>query len=152
MSEKLKIYVAAPFVHRTDAAAAKAKFEAAGFEVTSRWITEDLGLTNDDVGKPEFDAILQRTAIQDVEDVIAADVFVLLNLAKSEGKATEFGFAYGLGISTIIVGQRAGNVFYLLPNVFRVDTVEEVITAIREAIEKNDELSNFYTNAPEVVQ
>lgn len=129
----MRCYIAAPFIHKDAAAEAKAKFEAAGLTVVARWITEDLGLTNDDVGKPEHDAVLQQRALEDMEDVLGADVFVLLNLAKSEGKATEFGMAYTSAIPIILVGPRTGNVFYLLPDVYRADTVEAAIAGIQRA-------------------
>lgn len=127
----MKIYVAAPFINKVEAAEAKSKFEAAGFDVTSRWIVEDLGLTNEDVGKPEHMGTLQQRAIEDYEDVQAADVFVILNLGKSEGKATELGVAYTLGIPVVLVGPRQGNIFYLLPGVYQAESVDAAVEGIK---------------------
>ena len=132
---KLKVYIAAPWVHKAEALAAKEKFEAAGIEVTAHWIKyhSDAAL-----GDPQFDEELQEQAVQDVEDIVQSDVFVILNLDKSEGKATELGFAYGLGIPTILVGPRTRNIFYYLPSIFRTDTVEDAIAGILEAVQRQE--------------
>ena len=126
----LKIYIASPWLNRTEAAAAQEKFEAAGFEVTAHWIHHHSDAV---MGDPKDDQELQQQAIEDVEDIIKSDVFVILNLDLSEGKATEFGMAYGLGIPVILVGERTRNIFYYLPAVFRAESVEEAILGIQEA-------------------
>ena len=126
----LKVYIAAPWNNRAEAQVAQDKFEAAGFEVTSHWIKYHSDAV---LGDPKFDEELCNQAVEDLEDVMKADVFIILNLGKSEGKATELGFAYALGIPTILVGPRTINIFYYLPNVFRADTVEQAIAGILEA-------------------
>lgn len=139
----LKVYIAAPWIKKADAFAAKGLFELAGIEVTSRWITRETPQeVSDRYNAGECNESDERhlieEAINDVEDVVASDVFVILNLEKSEGKATEFGMAYSLGIPTILVGPRTRNIFYYLPNVFRADTVEQAIAGILEAAAKQD--------------
>lgn len=141
MTEKLRIYVAAPWVNKPDALAAKEKFEAAGFEITSHWITRESHLTYADLAKPEHEDELVAQAVMDVEDIIRSDIFVILNLEKSEGKATEFGFAYGMDIPVILVGDRTRNIFYFLPNVFRAETVEQAIEGIQLSVQGSDEPS-----------
>lgn len=141
----LKVYVAAPWVAKDQALVAKQAFETAGIEVTARWITRDTpadisarynaGETN-----PADDQHLTEEAINDVEDVIKADLFVILNLDKSEGKATEMGMAYALGMPIILVGQRTRNIFYHLPHVFRADSVEKAIEGILLAEQKGQEV------------
>ena len=127
----LKVYIAAPWANKPDALAAKQAFEAAGFEVTSHWIEYHSGAT---LGNPADEEELCNQAVEDVEDVMKSDVFVILNLGKSEGKATELGIAYALGIPTILIGERTINIFYYLPNIFRADTVQQAITGILDAV------------------
>ena len=71
--------------------------------------------------------MLGTEAIRDVEDIRACDAFVVLDLCLSEGKATEFGMAYVLGKSLIVVGTQQKNVFHLLPGVHHAQTVREAI-------------------------
>lgn len=145
----LKVYIAAPWDHKPDALAAQEKFEAAGFEVTSHWIKHH---SDAQLNVKSYEIELQKQAIEDVNDVVQSDVFVILNLAKSEGKATEFGFAYGLGIPTILVGERTINIFYYLPNVFRADTVEKAISGILEAQLKTASDAPIILDTPETIQ
>lgn len=119
-----RVYLAAPWANRSDAALAKSKFEGAGFEVTSRWID---GHTEAKISDPACFEILQQQALDDLSDILRSDVFVILNLQKSEGKATEMGFAYAIGKPIILVGKRTINVFYFLPFVTVVKTVEDAI-------------------------
>jgi len=126
----LRCYIASPWSHKAEAADAQKKFEAAGLIVTSRWIQRESNLTYEDLTKPEHEEELATQAILDVEDVVASDVFVILNLDKSEGKATELGMAYSLGIPIILVGDRTRNIFYFLPGIFRADTVEQAVEGI----------------------
>ena len=120
-----RVYLAAPWLHKADALVAQTQFEAAGFEVVSHWIQyhED-AIAND--------AELQAQAVEDYADIVAkTDAFVILNLALSEGKAFEFGVAYRQKLPCIVVGNRERNIFYHLPGVLQVETVEEAITVLR---------------------
>ena len=129
----LKIYLAGPWSHRPEAWEAQKKFEAAGFEVISHWITRESNLTYEDMKKPEHKAEMQEQALMDVNELVQADIFVIMNLELSEGKATELGMAYSLGIPVILVGERSRNVFYFLPNVFQAASVEIAIEGIKVA-------------------
>lgn len=131
----IKVYIAAPWSAKAEALEAKKKFEAGGFEVTSRWIERD---TPKDIGDrylkgvllPEDIPFLQEEAYNDLDDVLESEVFVLLNLGKSEGKATEFGVAYVAQMPIIIVGSRVGNIFYQLPEIVETETVEEAMALL----------------------
>ena len=128
----MNIYLAAPWVCREDAQAARVQFEAAGIHVTSHWITRHVN-----PGANENPATLAAEAIEDVADLHAADAFVLLAFAKSEGKACELGMAIERGLRTIIVGWgdnfHCMNVFYYLPTSEHVATVQEAINALHRA-------------------
>lgn len=108
----MRIYVAAPWTHKADAARVAAGLEAAGHEITKRWWEHrevPHYLTDDDSN----DAELRQQAVEDVQGVLDADVFVLLNYEKSEGKAVETGIALAAGVPIIVVGQRS-NLFHYL--------------------------------------
>lgn len=128
----LRIYIAAPFDKKAEAGAAQDQFEAAGFEVTSNWIKRESSLNYEDLWKPENDAELIQEAFSDVQDLTQSEIFVILNLGKSEGKATEMGIAYALGMPILLVGKRDTNIFYWLPEVFRTDSVETAIAGLIE--------------------
>lgn len=130
------IYLAAPWVRREDAREALIKFEEAGLEVTARWINVHPDTPLEGINDR---AELVRQASEDLADIMRSDVFVILNLELSEGKATELGVAYALGVPVLLVGERSRNIFYHLPGVHRVDSVEEAIEAITSAVAKAQE-------------
>lgn len=120
----MKLYVAGPWAHRSAAIQAAEYLASRGFEIVSRWLHEH----EDTTSHPA----LQREALSDVADVRACDALVLLNLAKSDGKASELGMAYILGKPIIVVGSSTGNVFYHLPEVTVVDTLEQAISILKQ--------------------
>src|SRR3990167_9667545 len=124
---QLRVYIAAPFPRKKEARAAKALLEKEGFIVTSRWI--DL---HGDVDKldPSVQSYLEEQSLNDVEDVFDADVLVLLNIEKSEGKATECGLALAEGIPVILVGERT-NIFHWLPVITKVYDLVEAVEKLR---------------------
>lgn len=131
MSTGIKVYIAAPWTHRrTTARSAHRRFTRAGFVCVSDWTTRQL---------PRNAAInptvLQMEAVSDLQQLEHAEVFVILNLGKSEGKATELGYALMMEIPIVLVGPRTGNVFYHLSVVQQVDTIGEAITVARSCFE-----------------
>lgn len=116
------IYIAAPWKRKKEAAEAREALVAAGFVVTSRWI---------DV--PDGASDLEEQAENDLLDLLRADILVYLNLQKSEGKATELGFAMCAGHSIYVVGGKQNNVFLnLSKRLTHVKSVEEVIAKLTE--------------------
>ena len=123
----MKVYLAAPWVTKAAMAAVQDQWEAAGFEVVSRWIKKHPA---EDDSKTEYD--LAREAAEDVADLWKASTFVIYNTAKSEGKACELGMALERGMGRIVlVGDRHGNVFYHLPMVEQVFSTDEAIALLR---------------------
>lgn len=116
------IYLAAPWAHKAEARIARMALQDAGHTVTSDWIDQ-----HDDTANP---VDLAEQAIHDFHQVRKADILVILNLAKSEGKATELGVALASGKPVFLVGPRTINIFYHMPAVHQVDTVQEVIDAL----------------------
>lgn len=137
----MTIYIAAPWIHRPDALTAKQMFEAAGFIVEADWITRqtDEGLSERylaGITSPDDEHVLQREAVVDYKQATSCDAFVILNYAKSEGKATELGFAVrerdSFGSPRIVlVGPRTINIFYHLPSVEQVFSVEDAVRKLQ---------------------
>lgn len=129
------VYVAAPWIHGGDALEAKRKLEEAGIRVTSRWLRRVKGNVDpsynymkDSSYTPEDG---EREAEMDISDVMVADYVVVLNSAKSEGKAVEQGLAIAYGIPIILVGKGSNTFHYLSKVVTIVGSVEEAINLIK---------------------
>lgn len=120
-----RVYLAAPWAHRDEAIAVKARLVNAGLNVVSGWTERESTAPSSGEIEP---ARMQVQAQLDWDEVVSCDVLVVLGLAKSDGKATEMGIALTLGKRVILVkSDCVGNIFYHLPEVERVDNVEEVI-------------------------
>ena len=108
----MKIYVAAPWTHKHEAIIAGAALTAAGHTVTSRWFHHQGDATDSAGTSSPLESIIFQ-AREDIADVLKADCLVVLNLAKSEGKAVETGIALANNIPVISVGPRS-NIFQTL--------------------------------------
>lgn len=117
-----RVYLAAPWAQKMEASIAKQRLIAAGLDVVSGWTEREN--TPAEIA-PER---MREQAELDRDEVNVADVLVILGLSKSEGKATEMGMALARGKRVILVkSDCVGNIFYNLPNVQRVDTLDEAI-------------------------
>lgn len=117
----MNIYLAAPWVDRERAALEAVKLEAAGHEITEKWWEHE--------DTTDHDELVEQAKL-DVVGVLAADMLVLLNTQKSEGKAVETGIAIMCCIPIAVVGERT-NLFHHLDDVTLFNSVEEVIDAVR---------------------
>lgn len=121
MNEPL-VYIAGPWSHKVLLQGVHDSFRNHyGILVASTW-TKQAETSDPDT--------LRRCAKQDWVELVASDVLVLFNLAKSEGKACETGAALALGHRVILVGERAGNIFLHLPDVEQVQTMDEAAMRI----------------------
>lgn len=109
-----------------------AKVEALGHTVTHKW------WEHENIPEDEKTAeLLQEQAALDQAGVLKADMLILINSAKSEGKATEQGMALATGKPILAVGVRGTvsiNVFHYLPSYRWVDNLDEmtkVLTTIQ---------------------
>lgn len=120
----MTVYLAGPWSCKPEVRAARAQFEAAGITVLSDWIDHH----PDGTVEP---AELRRQAYKDLAQIHITDAFVVLNLEVSEGKASEFMFAYCHQIPCISVGPTP-NLFHHMAKVIHVATVEEAINAVHQ--------------------
>lgn len=124
----LRIYIAAPWIEKAQMSDISARIENAGHQITYKWWdVEDT---------PESDLtlpILREQATNDVLGVRNADILVVLNTAKSEGKALEQGIAIAGNKPIIIVGRRgefSKNVFHYLDNYRWVVDVDSALAVL----------------------
>lgn len=109
----MKLYLAHNFAARDALRLLVEKLEASGYHVTSRWITDDAHVQ---------ESTAQQNALDDLEDIDAADVLVLFvdqfKDRPGKGKFIEFGYAYAKGKQIILCGDDTeSSVFYKLPGV-----------------------------------
>ena len=124
----MRLYIAAPWSEKEKAAkAAQVALMEAGHEVTSRWIDRDPDPEPDYSDGSKY----RGEAINDIEDIINANMVVLLNPdTPSQGRHVETGIAVAMLKPVIVVGERT-NVFHHL-RCPRVDTVEEAIAELKQ--------------------
>ena len=117
------VYLSARFERRDELNGYRAELEAAGLEVTSRWLTDPT---------PELtDEAWRQLATKDVEDVRRAAGLVLFAEpgGGGGGRHVEFGVALGLDKRVIVVGEPE-NLFHRLDAVEVVPTWEDAFKAI----------------------
>lgn len=114
----MRVYLAAPWSHRAEARQARALLIAAGHDVPCRWL---------DVDERTTSAV--EEAQNDMTDLLTCEAFLVLNLAKSEGKACETGMAIIAELPIISIGI-GSNIFLNLPRVRRVETLNDAIAAL----------------------
>lgn len=120
----MKLYIAAPWVRQSETRDRAEQLKSLGIEVTSRWLTED----------PEAEqtpTYQQERALIDLEDIRAADYFVLLaeHDSRTGGKHFETGYAYAIGKRVLVVG-RHENVFHHLPEIVYVSSWDNAMTKL----------------------
>jgi hypothetical protein len=132
---QVKVYIAAAWVRKEDARAARELIQAdQSHLVTSRWIDRpDAGEANlagyygdQDHRGSDLGRSLAEQSIGDLHDIYEADAFILINgvARESEGKVVETGYALAFDLIPIGVGQPT-NVFHYHPNFVWVESVED---------------------------
>lgn len=124
----LNIYLAARFSRLPELVGYAGELAEEHIAVTSRWLRgghEWVGTPDDEIPR---DA-LARFAIEDIEDIEAADVMVNFTEPSRAGSArggrhVELGYAVARGMTVIVVGH-VENVFHALPQVIYVETWAE---------------------------
>lgn len=128
----LRLYIAAPWIHKDAARAVREEFVAAGFEITSRWLDFEGG------GYDASNETLAEEAAKDIQDILNSQGMVVLQYSKSEGKAFEQGLFLaatqftGVNNKMVLVAPdgKRGNVFQYLDDAYTL--VPDVAAAIEE--------------------
>lgn len=108
----MKVYLASWFASKTKMRDKAEELRGLGIEVTSRWLKEKIG------GQTQVaevsDSYLRTTAIVDIEDILKADVVVLMSPSKKDlkkvpkpswsrgGRVFESGLQYGLMLAAFL--------------------------------------------------
>lgn len=144
----MRVYLAARYSRRVELCAYRDDLNAIGIEVTSNWLNgprqraiagKVLGERDEAVIEAGGDALeaieLRRLcAVQDVEDVRAADTFVTFTehpdaQASRGGRHVEFGLALAERKRIIVIGP-VENVFHALSEVERFDCWHHALLAL----------------------
>lgn len=126
-----KVYIAARYSRRDEMKSVVPHLEAAGVEVTSRWLLEDKPLNTklgDDT--PEF---YRETAHVDIDDIDRADSILFFSEdphvgTPRGGRHVEFGYAIGKGKRLIVIGGPE-NIFHYLRRVVHFQTLTDFLDA-----------------------
>ena len=135
----MRIYIAARFSHRPECNELAHKLMALGHTITSRWVKPDSDhVVPTGLSRQVADSERQRFALEDIEDVLAADCMVSLmeeprNLSRG-GRHVEFGIALAAKHRLCIIGPRE-TVFHHHPSVEQFDSVEAFLASERVAVE-----------------
>ncbi len=127
-----RVYLAASYPRHAEMKQLRDRLREAGVEVTSRWIDMHSGQAPDAANRWWSRAISPGAfARADVEDVLFADVFVIISggPSTSGGRHFKTGLAYAHGKRIVLIGPRE-NVFHCLPTVFQLDTVDDLVTLL----------------------
>jgi nucleoside 2-deoxyribosyltransferase len=124
----MNVYIAHNFVARdwlrTEI---KPLVEAAGHILTSTWIWDDSHLHSKNS---------VESAVEDLHDVDRADSIILFtdtfvnSKSQGKGKFFELGYALRAGKRCILVGEDKSCIFYHLPNMRHVKTIEEALKLV----------------------
>lgn len=124
----MKVYLASRYSRHVEMQGYRDELAEHGIEVTSRWINGG----HEWVNVPDEDmpvSVGEDFAIEDLEDLIAADVVVNFTEPPKAspsrgGRHVEFGYALGQGMEIVVVGHRE-NVFHCLAQVVFCETWDE---------------------------
>lgn len=122
-----RIYIAGRFARRDQFAVIATELEAAGAQVTSRWLsTSDAPLQRHHLTP---DSRGGEMAAMDFEDVRGSDICIAFTECPEAaqgrgGRHTELGIALALSLRVVIVGPRE-HVFHCLPEIQQFDTWEQ---------------------------
>lgn len=121
----MKVYLAAPWVWREEAQKLAEWLAHKGYFVTHDWWNHETSWSDHET--------LAIHAQKDVTAVSVAEVVIVLDYEKSEGKAVEQGIALTLKKPIILVhkeGVNNLNVFHHLPYYVHVNNYEEMFRAL----------------------
>lgn len=130
----MKVYLAARFSRRHEAHALGQRLQALGHTITSRWSLPDSDHVKPaGMSRQAADAERQRFALEDIEDLRAADCCISLMQPPRDnsrgGRHVEFGYALALGQRMMIIGPRE-TVSHHLPGVEHYGSADDLLEAL----------------------
>lgn len=123
----MKIYLSGPWVERADMEEYAARLVGEGHLITHPWWDVEAGLNEAELDAP----FLRGCAEADVRGVLNANVVLVINSQKSEGKAVEQGIAIANKKPILVVGKDNTHIFQHLPFYRMVNTFDDAIETLR---------------------
>jgi len=125
----MRVYLASRYSRREELCRYRADLQAAGYTVTSRWLDGNHQISDDGLSAEAGAIERQRFALEDYEDVCAADLLIAFtepprSTSSRGGRHCEMGIALGQEMRVWVVGPTE-QVFCCLSWVRRFDTWEE---------------------------
>lgn len=121
------LYIAAPFQERGNMPTLASRVEGLGYGISWKWWEVE------EVGREGDQEFLETCARNDFLGVKNADLILLINSSKSEGKAVEQGVALALGKPILAVGrvgEHSNNVFHRMSNYIWVGDIETAMKVL----------------------
>ena len=129
---KEAIYLAAPWTARDQAKVFGERLQTLGFRITEPWWDHrDVGVYPNEAQEEDL-VELQSQADLDIIGVESADVMVVLQYGKSEGKSFEQGLAYIMGHPVIVVSPNGdrGSLFQYMDHYTFVDSEDAAVEVL----------------------
>ncbi len=130
----MKFYIAASFDLKEEVKQLYALLESHGHEITKDW-TDHIGTAPEE--REEKRQLVERYAVEDIDGVRAADVFVILSAGPvGTGRYIELGAAIqshlekGIPQIYVVGNDTAHSLFYYHPSVKQRDTIEVVLAEL----------------------
>lgn len=122
----MNIYVASKFENKEKVREAINLLTQAGHDIAADWTQHSLeGVPEDKKKNYQIEC-----AYYDFNAVKRCHVLILLDHPNMKGAYTEVGIALGAYKPVIVVGKIYDNIFFHLPNVELVDTIEQAILSL----------------------
>lgn len=128
----LRIYLAARYARKGELQSYSKDLEAAGAELSCRWLANDNPALNGSHLEPALRG--GELAAMDLEDLRLADVCIAFTEEPDSpqgrgGRHTELGIAIGLGLRIVLIGPRE-HVFHCLPEIEHYQSWPEAASAL----------------------
>lgn len=130
----VRVYIAARYERREEMVERARELEAIGSVSTASWLD---GVHEALDTAPGFGGKAADFAQDDLDDIDGSDWLVLFadtpGTPSRGGRHTEFGYAYGEGIRTAVIGEPE-NVFHWLPEVWRFGSWGDFLQHIKPEV------------------
>ena len=126
--DKKKVYISARFGKKQDVIDFGGKLKSKGYEITSNWINHKSIKPYD-----KNDELAKEYSIEDINNVINCDSFILLTSDAGTGMYVELGAAighnmeFGKPIIYVIGDYISRSMFYFHPSVNRLRNIEDLL-------------------------
>jgi hypothetical protein len=119
----MKVYLAASFGRKDEMRDVRAKLQAYGYTVTSRWL--------DQTAPGDDSSLWAVESVRDIEDVREAALVAVFTSpgVLSTGHHAELGLAIAWSKMRMIIGPPEG-IFYLTPGAIYFDTIEQFLATM----------------------